>query len=359
LKNITHCITTIERGGAENQLYILVKEQLKVGMKVSIIYLKGEPELKDKLASVGVEVLDILHNRNLILQILLLKKFLKNKRTILHAHLPRAELVSSFARGDNTFIISRHNAEKFFPKSPNFISQFLSLFVSRRIDACIAISDAVKNYILSKKEISNPNKISVVNYAYNDDFIFQYDLVKKNKGYVIGTIGRLVPQKDHKTLLIAFSKFLRIYPDSKLMLIGYGVLKNFLARVSKELGIDDNVIWIDKTYDSYSLLYQMDLFVLPSSYEGFGLVLLEAMQTNVPIIAANNSAIPEVLGIDYVGLFETGNSDDLLKKMSLFSNTSLKLNLPAIYENNLMKFEPKLMQEKMLYIYNSHIPNKI
>jgi glycosyltransferase involved in cell wall biosynthesis len=359
LRNILHCITTIELGGAENQLYVLVKEQLKVGMNVSVVYLKGEPELKDKLVLVGAEVLDILHEKNLLRQILILKKFLKGKKMVIHAHLPRAELVSSFARGKNTFIISRHNSEKFFPKAPNFISRLLSLYVSRNVERCITISEAVKSFVLSAKEISSANKITVVHYGYNDEFIFQKDLVIKNQDYVIGTIARLVQQKDHLTLLAAFSQFIKIHPNSKLMLIGSGDLKNDLVSFSKKIGVNEKIIWIDRTENSYTLLYQMDLFVLPSKYEGFGLVLLEAMQVNVPVIAANNSSIPEVLGKNYVGLFESGNIDDLLKKMFVFFENSLSFNLPTYYKENLLKFEPKIMQEKILNVYNCAKSNKI
>ena len=359
MKSVIHCITTIERGGAENQLYILIKEQIKVGMKVTVIYLKGQPELRDKLILIGAEVLDLLHDKNLLLQILFLKKFLKGKSIVLHAHLPRAELISCFAKGVNTFIISRHNSERFFPKAPNFISRFMSLFVTRNIDECVAISEAVKAYILSTHEISNAKKITVVHYGFNNEFVFQKDLVQKNSYYVIGTSARLVPQKDHVTLLAAFSQFLKIHPDSKLMLIGNGELKSDLVEFSKKLGINEKVLWIDKTENSYDLLYQMDIFVLPSKYEGFGLVLLEAMQVNVPIIAVNNSSIPEVLGENYVGLFEAGNVGNLLKVMLNFFDNSSNFNISELYKSNLLKFEPDIMNEKILLAYNSASPSKI
>jgi glycosyltransferase involved in cell wall biosynthesis len=359
LKSIIHCITTIERGGAENQLYVLTKEQIKTGAKVSIIYLKGEPELKDKFTLMGVEVLDLLHNKNVLLQILILRKFLKGQKVVLHAHLPRAELVSSFAKSVNTFIISRHNSEKFFPKAPNFISRFLSLFITRNIDSCVTISEAVKTFVLSANEISSTKQLTVVHYGYNNEFIFQKNLVGKNNDYVIGTIARLVPQKDHATLLAAFSQFLMIHPNSKLMLIGNGYLKSYLVDFSKKLGIYEKVLWIDKTENSYDLLYQMDLFVLSSKYEGFGLVLLEAMQVNVPIIAANNSSIPEVLGENYMGLFESGNVGSLLERMLNFFDESSNLNLPELYKGNLVRFQPNVMLEKMLCIYNSASSSKI
>jgi len=358
LKSIIHCITTIERGGAENQLYILIKEQIKVGMKVSVIYLKGQPELKDKLILIGAEVLDLLHDKNLLLQILVLRKFMKGKNVVLHAHLPRAELISCFAKGVDTFIISRHNSEKFFPKAPNFVSRFMSLYVTRNIDKCVAISEAVKTYILSEGEISSAKKITVVHYGFNNEFIFQKNLVQKNSCYVIGTIARLVPQKDHVTLLAAFSQFLKIHPNSKLMLIGDGDLKSDLVEFSEKLGINEKVLWIDKTDNSYTLLYEMNLFVLPSKYEGFGLVLLEAMQANVPIIATNNSSIPEVLGDNYIGLFEVGNVDNLLKLMLEFFDNSSIFNGQELYKINLLKFKQKIMQEKILLAYNSASSSK-
>ena len=359
MRSVVHCITTIERGGAENQLYILIKEQIKVGMKVTVIPLKGKPELRDKLILIGAEVSDLLHNKNLLLQVLILKKFLKGKKIVLHAHLPRAELVSCFAKSINTFIVSRHNSEKFFPKAPNFISRFMSLLVTRNIDKCITISEAVKTFVLSSREISTANKIAVVHYGYDSEFMYKKDLVQKNSHYVIGTIARLVPQKDHVTLLAAFSRFIKVHPNSKLMLIGNGDLKNDLVDCSIKLGINEKVLWIDKTKNSYDLLYQMDLFVLPSKYEGFGLVLLEAMQVNVPVIAANNSSIPEVLGKNYVGLFETGNVDDLLKHMLKFFDNFSNFNLSELYRNNLLKFEPNIMQERILLAYKSASSSKI
>ena len=62
-------------------------------------------------------------------------------------------------------------------------------------------------------------------------------------------------------------------------------------------------------------LQDQDFFVLTSNYEGFGLVLLEAMDAKLPIIAARNSAIPEVLGESHPGLFVTRDSESLLQTL--------------------------------------------
>lgn len=355
---VIHCITTIERGGAEKQLLILVREQIKAGMEVTIIHLKGREELKNDFLIAGAKVVDTYNGKILLWQIYKLRKALKNQKIILHAHLPRAELISMIAHGKSVFIISRHNAEKFFPKAPYSVSRILSLFVTRRVDKCIAISEAVKFFIIDRGEIKDLNKIIVIHYAYDSNFTYNPKFKVKNKVFNIGTIGRLVLQKDQITLLKAFYQFLTICPNATLTVVGNGNLKNKLQKFCGENSIQNKVLWIEKTSDSYRNLYGMDLFVLPSKYEGFGLVLLEAMQVNLPIIAANNSAIPEVLGNNYKGLFSTGDVQDLVSKMELFYNQSKIMDLSLIHTSKLNKFNPIIMNKKISGVYRSFLINQ-
>jgi glycosyltransferase involved in cell wall biosynthesis len=91
----------------------------------------------------------------------------------------------------------------------------------------------------------------------------------------------------------------------------------------------------------------MDLFVLPSKYEGFGLVLLEAIQAGTPVLAAKNSAIPEVLGTDSEGLFPNGNPDELFRKIVKFHDLSFRNGLAAEQRTRLDIFNPSVMIEAM------------
>ena len=73
-------------------------------------------------------------------------------------------------------------------------------------------------------------------------------------------------------------------------------------------------------FDTQCYLLQLFIHVqyvtnITASYEGFGLVLLEAMDAGVPLLASRNSAIPEVMGVDYPGLFQTSNAVELADKM--------------------------------------------
>ena len=159
MKSVVHLITTIARGGAENQLKVVVREQVRSGFEVKVIYLKDLPELRQELQNSGAEVIDILEGKNVLAQIRTLKRFFKNYRGVVHAHLPRAELLAAVSSPKDSLIVSRHNSEPFFPGVPAFVSKLLSRFVESKAIRVIAISEAVKKYLLESGEISVSNKI--------------------------------------------------------------------------------------------------------------------------------------------------------------------------------------------------------
>jgi glycosyltransferase involved in cell wall biosynthesis len=311
MQSVTHIITTIERGGAENQLLILVKEQIRSGRAVRVIFLKGNPELEQAFVTAGAVVIGSLKGRNPMIQVSQLVTILENnRRTILHCHLPRAELVTTLANLKIKYplVISRHNSETFFPGAPNFVARRLSRFVTARANFVVAISKAVHEFLIQNREISPKCPMGVVYYGYPRTDALPH-LRQKGAKIIIGTIARLAPQKDIPTLLKAFKN---LYDNKhyELVIVGDGVLKEELTRQAESMSLF-NVTWRGKVSDVSIELARMDVFVLPSLYEGFGLVLLEAMNAGVPILAARNSAIPEVLGENYPYLFETSNDIEL------------------------------------------------
>jgi xanthine dehydrogenase FAD-binding subunit len=83
--------------------------------------------------------------------------------------------------------------------------------------------------------------------------------------------------------------------DSRLALVGTGPLEIELKRLAKQLGLDDAVIWAGFREDISIVMQAFDVFALTSDYEGFGLVLLEAMAARKPVVATGVSAIPEIV----------------------------------------------------------------
>ena len=172
--------------------------------------------------------------------------------------------------------------------------------------------------------------------------------------FKIGTIGRLVPQKDYPTLLIAFSNVLKSVPNIELYVVGEGYLQKDLINLSQSLGINGKVHWLGKTEYIKEFLSKIDLFILPSKYEGFGLVLLEAMVAKKPIVAANNSAIPEVLGKTYEGLFSTSDISALAQQIKIaISDKNFSERLVQSYSSQLSSFDPSDMNKYIKSIYSN------
>jgi glycosyltransferase involved in cell wall biosynthesis len=347
---VLHCITTIERGGAEKQLLILAKQQIEAGMDVSIAFLKGDPHLKCEFTEFGVKVIEILHNKNLIKQIIQLRKITNSRDMILHAHLPRAEIISIFSSKRSKLVITRHNSEKFYPSAPRLISSFLSRIVLKKASACIAISKSVKLFMLEKNEVPKSKTIEVIYYGYSDEIIVHAPTGESDK-YIVGTVGRLTKQKNQSLLLKSFALFSKNKSNVSLIVIGKGELRDNLKKLSVNLEISQNVTWIEKTQNIYKSLSELNLFVFPSTYEGFGLILLECMQVGVPILGANNSAIPEVLGIDYPGLFDDSDPKFLASMIEDFQ--FYDFNFESYYQSSLELFNPEKMCQKIKLVYQN------
>jgi glycosyltransferase involved in cell wall biosynthesis len=140
------------------------------------------------------------------------------------------------------------------------------------------------------------------------------------------------------------------------VIVGSGDSKQELVNFSKRLKIDTRITWLGRTEYISEFLSKVDIFVLPSDYEGFGLVLLEAMVAKKAILASNNSSIPEVLGSNHKGLFETNNHQDLSFKINkVLKESKFEKELKKNYGKQLILFDPEKMAKKISRVYETSI----
>jgi glycosyltransferase involved in cell wall biosynthesis len=219
--------------------------------------------------------------------------------------------------------VSRHNSEKFFPKAPRLVSILLSRYVTRKAFASILISNAVLEFEKTSFEIGKKCKTFIVNYGLSSTEINLQKIKKANSRFVrIGSISRLVHQKN-LPLLLNVMKSLKKYQSHTwhLDIVGKGPLSETLKELSSSIGVEDSITWVGSTSDVDAFYETLDIFVLTSNYEGFGLVLLEAMARGVPIVSRNTSAIPEVIGSDHPGLIGSPNPDLFAQKINTISSS--------------------------------------
>lgn len=142
-----------------------------------------------------------------------------------------------------------------------------------------------KDYRNGKVHTQN-NAIEVNRYLFNAEKRAE---IKKQLGiedkFVIGHIGRFTYQKNHEFLIKSFEAYHKnVNQDAVLMLMGTGELEEETKQLVSDLGLDDCVMFLGMRKDANDLLNAMDLFVLPSRYEGFAIVLFEAETNGLPCI---------------------------------------------------------------------------
>jgi glycosyltransferase involved in cell wall biosynthesis len=174
---------------------------------------------------------------------------------------------------------------------------------------CVAVRDRETGVAAG---IVDPAKNSVVLNGIDGDRFACERNYRFSSAPVIGTIGRLHVQKGHRFLIDAMLEILRRMPGAQLVIIGGGSLKNALATQAREQGVEASIEFAGETTDSPAALRGMDLFVLPSLWEGFPIVLLEAMASGLPIVATAVDGVTEMLSDRETGLLVPPQRADLL-----------------------------------------------
>ena len=130
------------------------------------------------------------------------------------------------------------------------------------------------------------NGIMTERFKYSDTIreAKRKELSLNKSAKVIGTVGRLVNQKNQGRLLSIMKRIAELNENTKLLLIGEGPLEAELRKTAKRLNLEDKVLFTGPRTDINELLSSMDVFVLPSLYEGLGIVLVEAQASGLPCV---------------------------------------------------------------------------
>lgn len=118
---------------------------------------------------------------------------------------------------------------------------------------------------------------------------------------VVGAVGRFSPEKGHRVLVEAFARVRAVFPEARLILVGYGGEESELRQAAARAGLADAVIFPGER-DSSEVLPSFDLFVQPSLYESQGLAILEAMAAGRPVIATDVGGVRDVVRDGETGL---------------------------------------------------------
>ncbi len=172
--------------------------------------------------------------------------------------------------------------------------------------------------------------------------------------FIVITVAALHERKGLVYLIRAIKEVKAKIPNIKLIIVGNGPQKNELMKTIATLGLDKEVMLLGKQEHIPKILKSSDLFVLPSIKEAFGLVLLEAMACQLPIIASNVGGIPEIIQNHKNGeLVEAGDTCAIADKIvELYENKAQREKIAFIGNHDVKKFGAKEMALKTERIYD-------
>jgi glycosyltransferase involved in cell wall biosynthesis len=169
----------------------------------------------------------------------------------------------------------------------------------------IAVSEAIRRDLLQSQLFLPPEGVITIHNTLPaeaaiaeqiDHRSAREELGCRSTDFVFGTVGRLVSWKNHENLIRAFALASPKMMDAKLVIVGDGKQGKDLKQLVGDLALDERVILTGAIPKAHRLMKAFDVFVLPSDNEPFGIVLLEAMAAQVPIISSDSGAPPEIVG---------------------------------------------------------------
>jgi glycosyltransferase involved in cell wall biosynthesis len=296
---ILYVITSLGLGGAEKLLLSYVRGLNNKKYQSYVCCLREKPDDLSKEIEENAEVINLkIRGRfNPFVVYRLLKVIKKIQPEIIHTHLFQPRIYTTIANlFHNRSILVTHKHSIVNPGKHHIFLFFemLSILLNKKV---VAISESVKQS-LKRYEFIPESKIFVLTNCIDyQKFSEAAELrAKKNENSVIiGTVGRLEKVKGISYLLLAMKIILQRFPEAKLEITGGGSVLDELKLLTKKIGISNSVKFFGKLENPIPNYSRMDIFVLPSIIEGFGIVLLEAMAAGVPVVATNVHGIKEVV----------------------------------------------------------------
>lgn len=183
-----------------------------------------------------------------------------------------------------------------------------------------------------------------------------------HQGFTIGAIGRLSPEKGFDVLLEAVAGLVADGEAVQLLLLGEGGLRRSLEEKAQKLGLEKRVYMPGYVYNARNYLPLIKLYAMPSLTEGLPIVLLEAMQAGVPIVASKVGGIPYVLENGQAGLLiEPGNVSSLKEGLCEVIRNREAAGQRTLVAQQLVhnQYSSQIMATKYLEIYGQVVERSL
>ena len=256
--------------------------------------------LDNEILSLGGKVYKVApYTKNTLKNIYQIYKIIKdNNYQIVHSNMNTLSVFSLFAAwlaGAKVRILHNHSTAVKSEKLRSVMKYILRPFAPVFANRYMACSKLAGEWMYGRKKMQS-GKVKVLNnaidvdaFAYNEDLRknLRHNLNIEEDTLVIGHVGRFMYQKNHDFLIDIFKEIHSQKENSLLLLIGDGPLKQMIEEKVKNYNLQDSVKFLGLRRDVKDLYNVMDVFVLPSWYEGLPVVSVEAQANGLPCFVSD------------------------------------------------------------------------
>lgn len=291
MKVLIICTVRFRMNGITSVIMNYYRNMDRTGMSFDfVVPNEVSSELREEVESTGARIFQIPRGRKAASYVVKLWRLMKeNRYDVVHVHGNSASMLLEFLpaklAGIPVRIAHSHNTDCSHPDIHKLLRPLLVRSTTHRF----ACGEAAGEFLFGNASFTViENGIDPDRFAYQQQLRQEYRL-KLGAGdrKVIGHVGNFIRQKNHTFLLDSFAELVKRDPDYLLVLISDGYTLEPMRQKAHDLGIDKQVLFLGKTPDVNRYMQAMDIFVLPSLYEGLPVVLIEAQAAGLPCLAAN------------------------------------------------------------------------
>lgn len=341
-------------GGAETMCENLTYELMKLGHTVIVISMYDyHSAITERMETAGIDIRYLNKKPGLDFSIIIKirKIFCREKPDVVHTHryVMQYAIPASIMTGVKCKVHTVHNVAH---KENSRIARKLNhLFFKYLHVVPVALSQLIQDTIIEEYKMKKED-IPIIFNGIDLSKCIPKDDYEVNDTFKILHIGRFSEQKNHKGLLETFNRVHQEYPNTVLQLIGDGEKKQEIEAYVANNGLTDCVEFLGLQSNVYPYLHDVDIFTLPSLYEGLPMTLIEAMGTGLPIVASAVGGVPDMITNGESGILCNHNEDSIYDSIiKLIEEEDLRKMCGVNTLNSVEKFSSVTMANSYKCVY--------
>lgn len=361
---VLHVVSSMNRGGLETFIMNLYRniDRSKVRFDF-LVHTDKNAAFDEEIHSLGGKIFSIpSREHGLLKNRKALNDFFRvhSEYKVIHQHVSSLSYVEPLKAAKKykvpVRIVHSHSTRQGGSSLHKYLHKWNQFFVKSYATHYFACSDLAAKWLYGEKQYRAGdftlinNGIDTEKFMFNEETrkIVRKELEVDNK-FVLGHIGRFMYPKNHEFLIDIFKDFHEKEPNSILLLVGDGGLRDKIEEKVNYLGLQNSVIFTGIRYDIPYLLQAMDVFIMPSHYEGFPVTLVEAQASGVLCFVSDNitKQVSITNLINYISLKSTSN--DWANIVFEKSNTYKRRDFTQLVKKN--GFDSKVVAEEIMNIY--------